>query len=202
MERRLPRRRLAEAGADDVAEDAFVDGGGIDAARAARPRGRRSRRASVALKSFSAPRNLPVGVRAALTMTAVAHGNGSCERFLRGGRSLGVSSASAMTVMRRTTPGPSSSPRRACDETDCARTISRRQTSVRAQTASVPGRRPAYSVAARASAGPAAIRQANANLCPSSAAFRAAREARDGSGQAFHDRHRTALRRNLKSDLH
>ena len=34
LERRLSRRRLAEAGADDVAENALVDGGRVDAGAA------------------------------------------------------------------------------------------------------------------------------------------------------------------------
>ena len=57
-------------GRDDVAHEALVDGGRLDARRAATASRTTSAPSCGAVKSFSAPRNLPVGTRTALTMTA------------------------------------------------------------------------------------------------------------------------------------
>ena len=65
----LPCRRLAEPRRDDVAHDAFLDDGRVDAG--ARDGSRITMAPSCgAVKGFSDPRNLPVAVRAAETMTA------------------------------------------------------------------------------------------------------------------------------------
>ena len=69
VERRLPRRVLPFAGGDDVAHDAFVDDRRVDpgaADRLAYGQGAELGSGEV----FSEPRNLPVGVRTAETMTA------------------------------------------------------------------------------------------------------------------------------------
>jgi hypothetical protein len=68
VERRLPRRVLPEPGRDDVAYDALVDDLRIDA-RAAHGFGHRQRAELGRRETLSAPRNLPVGVRTAETMT-------------------------------------------------------------------------------------------------------------------------------------
>ena len=71
LERGLARRRLADAALDDVAHDDFVD-------RRRRGRRTRSSAARMAMAPSSGarerrrpPRNLPIGVRAAPTMTGV-----------------------------------------------------------------------------------------------------------------------------------
>jgi hypothetical protein len=69
VERRLTSGVLAFAGHDDVAHDALVDNGGVDA-RAADRFAHDERAERGAVRSLRAPRNLPVGVRTALTITA------------------------------------------------------------------------------------------------------------------------------------
>ena len=69
VERRLPRRILAVPGLDDVAHDALVDAAPDRCRRGATASRTTSAPSCGAVKSFSAPRNLPVGVRTAETMT-------------------------------------------------------------------------------------------------------------------------------------
>ncbi len=71
LEGRLPRRGLAFAARDDVAHDAFVDERRIDAGALHRFADHH-RTELGAVKSLSVPRNLPVGSRTALTITASA----------------------------------------------------------------------------------------------------------------------------------
>ena len=119
---------------------------------------RRPARRARGRESLRAPRNLPVGVRTALTMTASRMTIYRAPRPLRGEGS----SESAWTLIRRTTPDPSISVMRA-SMSGLARAISFRQASERARISSVPFESKT-GVAARESAGPAAILQAKASF--------------------------------------
>ena len=160
-ERRLPRGRLAEPGADDVAEDALVDGAGIDAG--ARDRLAHGHRAEVGRAEVLQRAEELAGRR---SNGADDDGFAHVDRQPRdGGTTFDARRCSGTTSMaiRRTTSRPTrSATRRAISGRARDELLAPRFRSRHARGACRS--RDQLTVAARASVGPAAIVHANDDL--------------------------------------
>ena len=106
--RGLPRGILSQTRADDVAHDALVDDRRRRCRRGAPLRPRRARQAAVAFSVLSAPRNFPVGVRTAETMTEWFKVQGSRFRFCLVRSTFDVLRSRSLTLSSFTVSGPSS----------------------------------------------------------------------------------------------